>query len=475
MDGAFRLDKSAIRRIHFVGIGGIGLSAIARVLQAAGFEISGSDAQQTPLTVELATLGMSVKHGHCPENVQGADLVVVSSAVSQDNPEVLAARQKGLPIVKRGQLLGEMMADKYGIAVAGTHGKTTTTAMIAFVLADLGKDPTFVVGGILQDLGTNARLGQGEHFVVEADEYDHTFLGLRPRLAVVTVIEMDHPDCFDDLAAVTADFRRFVCLVPENGTLVGCADQPLVMELLREVGRDKRVDVVTYGFEQGSEWSARNVSANGWGGSDFSVFHAGHKVGRARLRLAGLHNVSNALAVLAAASRLGLPMDGVLAALSRFRGVRRRFEIKGEARGVVVIDDYAHHPTEIRATLAAARRRYGARSLWVFFQPHTYSRTRALLNQFAASFKDADHVLVSDIYAAREKNDLSIHARDLVERIVGPDVRYASTLQEASDELSKALRTGDVLLTLGAGNGDWVGESVLSALRSCPERGDHGS
>jgi len=375
--------------------------------------------------------------------------------------------------VKRDQLLGAMMADKYGIAVAGTHGKTTTTAMIAFVLADLGCEPTFIVGGILQDLGTNARLGQGQHFVVEADEYDHTFLGLRPQLAVVTVVEMDHPDCFADLEAVVADFGRFVRLVPEEGTLVGSADQPLVMQLLRTAGLEKRVQVVTYGLDPESEWQARNVAANDWGGSDFYVFHAGRKVGRARLRLAGLHNVSNALAVVAVASCLGVPMDRVLSALSRFHGVRRRFETKGEANGVVVVDDYAHHPTEIRATLAAARRRYGARPLWVFFQPHTYSRTRALLDQFAASFKDADHVVVSDIYAAREKNDLSIHARDLVERIAGPDVRYAGTLREASEQLSMGLRPGDVLLTLGAGNGDWVGESVLSALRRCSGQGNH--
>ena len=451
--------------MHLIGIGGIGLSAIARVLLADGYQVSGSDAQPSALTAELQVLGMQVFAGHRAENVAGADLVIVSSAVPDDNPELLAARQAGIPVVKRAELLGDMMVDRWGIAVAGTHGKTTTSALISFVLSELGLDPTFIVGGILQDLGTNARLGHGPHFVVEADEYDHTFLGLRPRMAVVTVVEMDHPDCFADLEAVSADFLRFLRLVPEGGTLVGCADQPRVVDLLRQAAQHRAVAAVTYGLRAEGDWQARDVCVNEWGGSDFAVWHAGQVVGQARLRLVGLHNVSNALAVLAVVDRLGLDLARVLEILPRFHGVRRRFEIKGEAQGVTVIDDYAHHPTEIQATLAAARRRFGQRPLWVFFQPHTYSRTRALLDEFAVSFGDADHVLISEIYAAREKDDLGIHARDLVQRVRHPDVRYVATLPEASALLQAELRPGDVLLTLGAGNGDQVGESVLQARR----------
>ncbi len=461
------LNQPGKNRIHIVGIGGIGMSAIARILHGLGYQVSGSDAQQTALTRELTSSGMRVFEGHRAENVEGVDLVVVSSAVPEDNAEVQAARRLGIAVVKRDRLLGELMADKYGIAVAGTHGKTTTSALIAFMLTQLGLDPTFVVGGILQDLNVNARLGQGPHFVVEADEYDHTFLGLRPRLAVVTVVEMDHPDCFANLDAVTADFRRFVRLVPQGGAVIGCADQSGVVALLQTVEAEKNVAVVTYAVNAAADWQARDVRLNDWGGSDFSVLRHGAAVGRARLRLPGLHNVSNSLAALAVADCLGLPLEHALAVLPRFHGVRRRFEWKGEAGGVVVIDDYAHHPTEIRATLAAARRKFGQRPLWVFFQPHTYSRTKALLNEFATSFGDADHVLIADIYAAREKNDPSIRAQDLVQRVSHPDVRYVATLQQASELLRASLKPGDVLLTLGAGNGDWVGEEVLLALREC--------
>jgi UDP-N-acetylmuramate--alanine ligase len=470
MSSSSVLMKPGVNRIHIVGIGGIGMSAIARVLHGLGYEVSGSDARQTPLTIELAELGMTLSHVHRAENVEGADLVVVSSAVPEDNPEVQAAHHLGVAITKRDRLLGELMTGKLGIAVAGTHGKTTTSALIAFILTELGLDPTFVVGGILQGLETNARLGQGPHFVVEADEYDHTFLGLRPRLAVVTVIEMDHPDCFADLDAITADFGLFMRLVPRGGTLIGCADQPRVMDLLQEVSAEQKVAAVTYGLDTTAHWRACDVRLNDWGGSDFAVLSKGEVVGKAQLRLPGLHNVSNSLASLAVADCLHLPLHDVLAVLPRFRGVRRRFEWKGEARGVVVIDDYAHHPTEIGATLAAARRRFGSRPLWVFFQPHTYSRTKALWNEFAASFGDADHVLISDIYAAREMKDPAVSAVDLVRRMSHADVRYVGTLCEASEILRTSLKSGDVLLTLGAGDGDQVGEDVLLALGKSPEQ-----
>ncbi len=465
----------SIDRVHLVGIGGIGLSAIARVLHGMGYRVSGSDRQETALTAELSAQGIIVWHGHDAEHVLGADLVIVSSAVPPDNPEVLAAVQAGVPVVKRADVLGKLMEGKLSIAVAGTHGKTTTSALISFLLADLGLDPTFIVGGILEDLGTNARLGKGPYFVIEADEYDYTFLGLRPDVAVVTVIEMDHPDCFADVEEMTEAFARFLRLLPEHGVTIGCADEPRVMGVLDRVQGEQDIAIVTYGLHGGGVWGALEVRANDWGGSDFVAVREGQRVGKCCLRLPGLHNVSNALAVLAVADWLDLDMELALRSLARFRGVRRRFELKGEARGIAVVDDYAHHPTEVRATLAAARQRYRDRPLWVFFQPHTFSRTKALLDEFAACFGDADHVLISEIYAAREKDTLGITAANLVQRIEHSDVRLVAGLQEASDYLQSRLQPGDVLLTLGAGNGYSVGETVLNALRRKVGQNEGGS
>jgi UDP-N-acetylmuramate--alanine ligase len=452
-----------VTHVHLVGIGGIGLSAIARVLHGTGYVVSGSDAQDSMLLGILESEGITVHRGHDAQNVTGADLVVMSSAVPESNVEVAAARQAGVPVVKRAQLLGEMMEGKFGIAVAGTHGKTTTSALIAFMLTELELDPTFIVGGILADTGANARSGRGPHFVIEADEYDRMFLGLRSRLAVITVIEMDHPDCFDDIEDMTQAFDRFARSLPDGGTLIGCIDLPRVSDLLRDVGRDCAIDIITYGLRHG-QWQARDITTNAVGGSDFAVLYHGQTVGHGRLRLPGLHNVSNALAALATMHRLDLDMEQVLRVLPRFHGVLRRFEVKGEAEGIVVIDDYAHHPTEIRATLAAARRRYPNRQVWAFFQPHTFSRTKSLLDDFAASFGDADHVVVGEIYAARETDDLGVSSLDLVQRMAHPDVRHAATLQDAIAYLCRALHPGDVLLTLGAGNGYQVGEAVLRTL-----------
>jgi UDP-N-acetylmuramate--alanine ligase len=467
------LDRRSVKHVHFVGIGGIGLSAIARVLHADGYAISGSDARMTQLTDELRSLGMTVRDGHDATHVDGADLVVVSSAVPLDNVEVVAARKAGIPVVKRARLLGEMMANRCGIAVAGTHGKTTTAALISFALIEAGLDPTFIVGGILQDLGVNARLGSGVHFVIEADEYDNTFLGLRPQVAVVTVIEMDHPDCFSNIDDVRHAFRRFMGLVPEGGAVIGCFDQPRVAELMQEIGSERSVEVIGYGLGEAEPvlsgakhlWQAQAIQTTAAGGSDFVAVRDGHPVGRAMLAIPGRHNVSNALAVLAVADRLGLEMVQVFEALPRFHGVRRRFEVTGEVGGVVVVDDYAHHPTQIRATLAAARRRYAGRRLWAFFQPHTYSRTKALLEEFAASFGDADRVLVSPVYGARETDDLGVSAQDLVQRMCNPNARYVPSLEAAGDMLAAELEPGDVLLTLGAGDGYRVGEHVLGVLR----------
>ncbi len=457
-----RSSSKAKERIHLVGIGGAGLSAIAKVLLEEGYHVSGSDLKLSPLTASLAAAGACISEGHAARNVADAQLVVVSSAIPPDNVEVVAAREKGLPVVKRAELLGKMMAGRYGIAVAGTHGKTTTSGMIACILLEAGCDPTFIVGGVLQNLGTNARAGRGPHFVIEADEYDRTFLGLSPRLAVVTNVEMDHPDCYRDLEDMTDAFRTFLEPVP---TIVGCGDEARVKELLTEFAAGER-KVITYGLTEEVDWRAAEIQPG-----QFSLQHQGQTVGRFDLQVPGRHNVLNALAAIAAASEVGIELADVEKALRRFRGVGRRFEHKGTVGGVVVIDDYAHHPTEIRATLAAVRERYPDRELWAVWQPHTYSRARALFKDFVRSFDQADHVIVTDIYAAREQDDLGIRASDLAAAMSHGDARHIASLDETVDYLRQRLRPGDVLITLGAGDGCLVGEKILAILRNRDEGG----
>jgi UDP-N-acetylmuramate--alanine ligase len=472
---------SSPQHIHLIGIGGAGLSAIATVLLEQGTTVSGSDLRASPVTERLARRGATVHIGHAAANLGDADLVVVSSAVPAGNPEVDEARRRGIPVVKRAEWLGRMMTGKRGVAVAGTHGKTTTTAMIALVLRDAGLSPTFIVGGDIPQLGTNAAAGSGDVFVIEADEYDHTFLGLRPEVAVVTVVEWDHPDCYPTPESMAEAFRQFVELVPPGGLVVGCGDEPSVQDLLnlepkargRGMTADRRPQTAeiggrsaapgtqTYGLNTGNDWRAVELHPNTRGSYNFTVERLGEWLGEVSLAVPGTHNVKNALAALVVADRLGVPFDQAATTLAGFTGVGRRFEVKGEAGGVLVVDDYAHHPTEIRATLAAARVRYPDRPIWAVFQPHTYSRTRALLDGFAAAFGDADHVVVVDIFPAREADDGSVSSRDLVARMQHLDAHYVGSLDEAATFLAGRLRPGDVLITLGAGDGYRVGEGIL--------------
>lgn len=450
-------------RVHFVGIGGSGLSAIAQVLLESGYVVSGSDEVLSPFAQALAAHGALVYQGHSADQLDGADLVIVSSAVPGDNPEVMAAQARGLPVLKRGDFLGRLMAGRLGIAVAGTHGKTTTTGLIAFLLDRGGLDPTFIVGGWLTDYGANAHAGQGRPFVVEADEYDRMFLGLKPVVAVVTNVDHDHPDCYPTLANMQEAFRAFVDLLPADGLLVGCGHDAFVRGLVEERRAAGRPGWL-YGLRRDDQYRADSLQLNGAGGYDFLFVKDGETLGLARNRLPGEHNVLNSLAALAVADHLGVSFNDARNSLAEYRGAGRRFEMMGEAGGVTWVDDYAHHPTEIRATLAAARRRFAAHELWVMFQPHTFSRTRALLADFATAFGDADHVVIVDIYRSREAPDPDLSSADIVRRMSHPDARFVPALDDAADFLSEQLRPGDVLLTLGAGDGNQVGRRVLETL-----------
>jgi len=462
-----RLGRGA--RVHFIGIGGAGLSAIARVLMGLGYQVSGSDQATSALTAALADEGVTFYQGHRAEQVDGVDLVVVSSAVPADNVELMAARDRGIAVLKRADFLGEMMVGRAAVAVAGTHGKTTTSGMIATMLLAADQDPTFIVGGEIAHLGTNARAGSGP-FVIEADEYDRTFLGLKPTIAVVTNVEHDHPDCYPTFDDFRRAFEVFVGLLPDDGVLVVCADDPAANRL-GELAATQGKTVVRYGLATdanadggGAYWRAVDVRPNGAGGCDYVALAAGGLEGLIRLRVPGTHNVVNSLAVLAVADQLGVPFATAAQALRAFRGMGRRFEVKGVSNGVTVVDDYAHHPTEIRATLAAARSHYPKRRIWAVWQPHTYSRTKTLMDDFARAFSDADHVLVTPIYAARETDDLGVSSADVVALMDHAHVRVTPDLDRTVDVLAAGVQSGDVVLTLGAGDGYLIGERLLSRL-----------
>jgi len=449
--------------IHVVGIGGSGMSAIARVLlERGGYRVSGSDRSLSPAGQALAELGATVYDGHRAAQIGGADVVVVSSAVPADNVEVRAARAAGIPVVRRPELLGWLTQGHETIAVAGTAGKTTTTAIIAQLLQAAGLDPSFVIGGMLPGNGSNAHAGRGAHFVIEADEYDRTFLALKPRIAVVTNVEWDHPDCYPTYADVQAAFAAFVAGLRPGGSLVACGDDPGACALA--VGRPAGSRWLSYGVGERCDVRAAGVVRRGMG-HDLDLVVAGECLGRLTLRVPGLHNVRNALAACAVAHALGIPIGATRRALADYRGVARRFELIGEVAGVTVIDDYAHHPTKIRATLAAARECFPGHTIWAVFQPHTFSRTEALLADYRRSFADADHVLITPIYAARERDNDRVSSADLVRDADHEDMRCVSDLRSATEVLVRNLKAGDVLVTMGAGDSYRVGEGVLSLLR----------
>ncbi len=458
-------------RVHFIGIGGSGLSAIARLLKESGYEVTGSDRMLSPFALDLQKEGVTVYVGHHPRNVGDANLVIRSSAIGDDNPEVAAALQKGIPVYKRADFLGRLMADQMGIAVAGTHGKTTTTAMIAWTLYAMNRDPSFIIGGTLGNLGVNARAGKGNHFVIEADEYDRMFLGLKPHIAVVTNLEHDHPDCYPTFDDMYTAFQAFVDLIPPDGSLVVSAEDDGAVSLL-SYARRKGLNVVSYSLYSemtinSPQWmQARVPRPNQRGGYDFAVMtNVGEGIASVNvsLQVPGEHNVRNAMATLSVMATMGLPLQEAADALSQFTGTGRRFEVKGEVKGVTVIDDYAHHPTEIRATLAGAKARYPGRRIWAVWQPHTYSRTQTLFFEFSRAFADADEVLVTEIYASREaKQDFS--SAEVVSAMPHPSARYSGTVSETAEYLLKNLHPSDVVLVLSAGDADQISAEVLKRL-----------
>jgi UDP-N-acetylmuramate--alanine ligase len=450
------------QHLHFVGIGGVGMSGIAEVLLNMGYRVTGSDARRGETVERLERLGAKVFIGHAASHTEGAHVVVCSSAVARDNVEVQAARLRGVPVIPRAEMLAELMRLKYGIAVAGTHGKTTTTSLVAAVLAAGGFDPTVVVGGRVHGLGTNARLGQGEFLVAEADESDGSFLKLSPTIAVVTTIDAEHLDHYGDLDAIRAAFLAFVNKVPFYGAVVLCLDQPNIQQMIPAV--EKRV--ITYGLEASADLTARRLEFAGTT-ARFEVVQRGRALGTAALQVPGRHNVLNALASVAVGLDLDMSFDAIQRALADFTGVQRRFQVRGEARGVLVVDDYGHHPAEIRATLAAAKAGYDRRVVTVF-QPHRYSRTQHLRQEFLTAFNQSDVLLVMDIYAAGEAPIPGVHARDLAEGIAAHghrEVHYLNGDRAAIvDFLCESTRSGDLVLTLGAGDVGALGAEVLARL-----------
>ncbi len=440
--------------IHFIGIGGTGLSAIAKVLLEQGVRVSGSDLLDSPLFEAVKEAGGTVMLGHRPENIRGADVVVRSSAIPDTNPEVLAAREAGIPVLKRSEFLGRLTAGKQVLAVAGSHGKTTTTSMLTWILSSLGQDPSFIVGGVVANLGTNARAGSGDLFVIEADEYDYMFLGLHPQLAVITNIEHDHPDIFPSPESFESAFRQFLGNLQPAGTLIACAESPAVIRVSQELREDQTL--ITYGLGTGpSDIRGENLQVNPLGGMDFDVLlQVGGQTEKipGSLQVPGRHNVLNALGAFGAAISLGLERGAVIKALQEFQGSERRFDIRGEWAGVMLVDDYGHHPTEIAATLAAARAAYPGRCIKAVWQPHTYSRTSTLFKDFAGAFKDADQVIVLSVYEAREKKPESFSIEDLVRRIDHKNILYLPDIDRAGAYLEEELQEGDLLLIFSAGD-----------------------
>ncbi len=455
------MDLKSYKHIHFLGIGGIGVSGIAQVMNDRGVEVSGSDMKASTVTEMLKKEGIKVSIGHAAENVEGADLLVYSSAVSMENPEIKRAKELGIPVIPRSEALG-MLMDEYpvSIAVSGTHGKTTTTSMVSLILERAKKDPTILVGGILNELHGNVRVGGHDIIVSEACEYMDNFLDLRPTMEIILNIDSDHLDYFKDIYHIARSFDKFASAVPENGTVIAYDANPFVKSVIDGL----KCNVVTFGFNEYSDYYALNIAFDSNGHPSYDLFNKGGYVDKITLSVPGEHNVANSLAAIAACMTLGVDIDTIKATLEAFTGTQRRFDIIGHVNGFTIVDDYAHHPTEIKATLAAAQK-LAHRKVWCLFQPHTYTRTLALMDQFADAFEDADAVCLAEIYAAREKNiyklSSSAVAEDIMARHPGKDVKFIPDFNEMADYVLANAKEGDVVITMGAGDIYRVGEMIL--------------
>ena len=462
-DGTLKLSKmfATSQHAHFIGVGGIGMSGIAEILLNQRMKVSGSDLRRSPITDRLAQLGAIIYEGHEAGHVEGATVVVTSSAVNLDNPEVLEARARKIPVIQRAEMLAELMRLKYGIAVAGMHGKTTTTSMVASVLGAGGLDPTVVVGGRVDAMGSNARLGASQYLVAEADESDRSFLKLSPILAVVTNLDREHMDCYADMDDVEHAFLAFMDKVPFYGAVTACIDNPQLAAILPRARRR----VFTYGVAREADYRLEPLPVESGAFSRFLVTTATRVLGPFELHVPGRHNVLNATAAVAIAHQLEIDPAKIAEGISHFRGVDRRFQLRGQGRGIAVVDDYGHHPTEIRATLAAARE-CGYRHIHVVFQPHRFTRTHDLLDQFAGALTDADSVIVLPIYAASEKPIPGVTAELLVSRIEGPDVAFAPDFTAALDRVTAKAHEGDLILTLGAGSVSQLAPQIVASLQA---------
>jgi len=455
---------NSVRKIHMVGVGGIGMSGIAEILLDRGFEVSGSDRQLTEITDRLEKLGAKIYKGHAGKNLDQADVVVYSSAVHQDNPELIAAVEKKIPVIRRAEMLAELMRMKYGIAIAGTHGKTTTTSMTSLVLMEGGLDPTVIVGGKLSSFGgTNARLGHGDYIVVEADEFDRSFLQLTPVIAAITTLEREHLDIYTDLEDIKRAFVEFANKVPFYGFVILCLDEPSIQEILPLV----RKKIVTYGLNTQSDLRAVNISFDA-NKSKFNLLRHGKDLGEIKLNVPGLHNVKNSIAAIGIGLELGIEFSKIKSAVESFAGVYRRLETKANVGGVMVVDDYAHHPTEVQATLSALKSGWPQRRVVAVFQPHLYSRTRDFHDEFGRSFLDADVLVVTEIYAAREEPIQGITGELIVNdaRSFGhKEAYYVQDKKQLPDFLMKVKKPGDIVVTLGAGDISKYGEEFISKMK----------
>jgi len=451
--------RGKVRRIHFVGIGGIGMSGIAEVLLNQGFDVQGSDLRTGKAVRRLRSMGAEVFIGHAPENVDGVDVVVKSTAVAMDNPEIVAAVDAHIPVIRRAEMLAELMRLKHGLAVAGTHGKTTTTSMLAMSVAHAGLDPTVVIGGRLNTLGSNARLGKGDWLVAEADESDGSFLHLDPTVAVVTNVDAEHLDHYGDMETLIETFVAFANKVPFYGFAVVCLDHPVIQDMLPKLRRR----VVTYGFSRQADYRAENLSCDGLNTS-FDVSNKGEVLGSVIISMPGRHNVQNAMAAISATLELDVPFVVVKEALHQFTGVERRFSVRGSRGNALIVDDYGHHPVEIEATLAGAAASFPEKKIVAVFQPHRYTRVRDLMSDFCRAFHKADHVVVCPVYAAGEQAIEGVDRHVLLEGIKSHGHRSAiavDNLEDAVEKLSDYIDTDSIIITLGAGNVNQVCDLIM--------------